>query len=109
MAFQAPPPGDNSATMEDSRNISRHARYGLILFVIYVLFYAAFVYLSAFQLDVMKKEIGGVTLAVLYGFGLIVAAFVLALVYMLLCRSTGAGDAGDASGARDAGDAGGRE
>ena len=65
----------------------RHARYGLILFIIYVLFYAAFVYLSAFRLETMKQEIAGVTLAVLYGFGLIVAAFVLALVYMLVSRN----------------------
>ena len=32
----------------------------------------------------------GVNLAVVYGFGLIVAALVLALVYMLLCRAEGA-------------------
>jgi uncharacterized membrane protein (DUF485 family) len=74
----------------------RHARYGLILFIIYVLFYAAFVYLSAFRLETMKHEIAGVTLAVLYGFGLIIAAFVLALIYMLLCRkhAPGADSAG---------------
>jgi uncharacterized membrane protein (DUF485 family) len=82
------------ATMEptSSRTIARNARYGLILFVIYILFYAAFVYLSAFRLETMKQEIGGVTLAVLYGFGLIIAAFVLALVYMLLCRGRAEGD-----------------
>jgi len=76
------------------RTIARNARYGLILFVIYVLFYATFVWLSAFRLDAMKREIGGVTLSVLYGFGLIIAAFVLALVYMVLCRRR----SGDAEG-----------
>jgi uncharacterized membrane protein (DUF485 family) len=77
-----------------SRTIARNARYGLILFVVYVLFYAAFVYVSAFRLEMMKQEFGGVTLSVLYGFGLIIAAFVLALLYMILCRRR----AGDAEG-----------
>ena len=72
-------------------SLPRRARYGLILFIIYVLFYATFVYLSAFRLETMKREIAGVTLAVLYGFGLIVAAFVLALLYMVLCRNHAAG------------------
>jgi uncharacterized membrane protein (DUF485 family) len=92
MAFQGRAKSDKTAaTMEDPRTsgLSRQARFGLVLFVVYVLLYAAFVYLSAFRLDIMKHEIAGVTLAVLYGFGLIVAAFVLALLYMLICRSCG--------------------
>ena len=96
MAFQDRAKSDKTpATMEDPRTspgLSRTARYGLILFLIYVILYAAFVYLSAFRLDIMKREIAGVTLAVLYGFGLIVAAFVLALLYMLICRTCGKDD-----------------
>ncbi|MGH7177830.1 MAG: DUF485 domain-containing protein [Tepidisphaeraceae bacterium] len=72
--------------------ITRNARNGLILFAIYVIFYGTFVYLSAFRADVMaSRPFGGVNLAVLYGLGLIVAAFVLALVYMFLCRAPGRG------------------
>jgi uncharacterized membrane protein (DUF485 family) len=73
--------------MEQPHHIARNARYGLVLFVIYVLFYAAFVWLSAFRPAVMARPfVGGVNLAVCYGFGLIIAAFVLAIIYMLLCR-----------------------
>ena len=69
--------------------IARNVRYGLILFAVYVLFYGGFVLLSALRPDVMaSRPFGGVNLAILYGFALIVAALVLALIYMALCRKT---------------------
>ena len=73
--------------MEHPHHIARNARYGLILFVIYVIFYAGFVFLSAFEPQWMTRDVaGGVNLAVAYGFALIIAAFVLAMIYMILCR-----------------------
>ena len=69
------------------RAISYNARVGLILFFVYLIFYAAFVYLSAFRGDLMAQPaLAGVNLAVVYGFALILGAFLLALVYMILCR-----------------------
>ncbi len=66
---------------------TRNARIGFVLFVVYSLFYGGFVFLNAFAADVMEMTpIAGVNLAVLYGFALIVAAFVLALVYGFLCK-----------------------
>ncbi len=66
---------------------TRNARVGLVLFIIYLLFYGGFVFLNAFAADVMEMTpIAGVNLAILYGFALIVAAFVLALVYGFLCK-----------------------
>jgi uncharacterized membrane protein (DUF485 family) len=60
---------------------------GLKLFLIYFVAYAAFVALNAFWPDVMKKPaIAGVNLAIVYGFGLIVGAFVLALLYAVLSK-----------------------
>lgn len=68
--------------------VTRNARYGLILFVIYVVFYIGFMVLSAFYPQAMKSTpFGGVNLAILYGFGLIAVALVLALIYMVLCRA----------------------
>jgi uncharacterized membrane protein (DUF485 family) len=65
----------------------RNARTGLVLFGIYLLFYAGFVYLSAFAPEVMAQHAcAGINLAVVYGFGLIAAAFVLALIYLMLCH-----------------------
>lgn len=69
---------------------ARNARYGLWLFAAYVLLYGGFVALSAFDPQAMRKPLaafGGVNLAIVYGFGLIVAALVLALIYMMLCRA----------------------
>ena len=72
---------------ENPGHIARNARIGLLLFTVYVIFYATFVWLSAFRPAVMAKPfIGGVNLAVCYGFALILGAFVLAVVYMLVCR-----------------------
>jgi uncharacterized membrane protein (DUF485 family) len=73
--------------VHDTPATARHARYGIVLFIFYVVLYGTFCYLSAFRADLMaSKPFGGVNLAVLYGMGLIVAAFILALIYMLLCR-----------------------
>lgn len=67
----------------------KHARYGLILFFIYLALYAAFMLLTTFAPGLMEDELfGGVSLAVIYGFGLIVIALVLALLYAWLCRSS---------------------
>ncbi|MCA9212674.1 MAG: DUF485 domain-containing protein [Planctomycetales bacterium] len=64
----------------------RNARIGLGLFFVYLLFYGGFVVLSAFSPDTMETiAFGGVNLAVVYGFGLIIVAFVLALAYGAIC------------------------
>ena len=69
---------------------SRNARIGLILFAVYLALYGGFVYLSAFQAETMESTpVAGLNLAVLYGFGLIIAALILALVYGWVCREGG--------------------
>lgn len=72
---------------EPEQTSARSTRYGRLLFVGYALLYAGFMYLNAFRPDDMQKlPWGGINLAVLYGLGLILAAFVLALFYDWLCR-----------------------
>ncbi len=75
------------------RASARNARYGLWLFAIYVVLYAGFILLATFRHDLMARTpLGsGVNLAILYGFGLIVAALLLALLYMYLCRGSAGG------------------
>lgn len=64
-----------------------NARLGLVLFLIYVLLYAGFVVLAAFRRELMAADfLAGVSLAVIYGFGLIIGAILLAGLYTLLCR-----------------------
>lgn len=73
---------------EDPATIARNSRRGLMLFAVYLVFYVAFVLLSAFGRSWMD-QLGwfGVNVAVWYGFALIAGALVLALVYAWLCRS----------------------
>ena len=74
---------------ETEEMAARNARRGMVLFLIYLVVYGAYVGLNAFRPAVMDAvPLLGVNLAVLYGLGLIVLAMVLALVYAWLCRAT---------------------
>jgi len=69
---------------------NRNTRIGFFLFGIYLFLYGGFVFLNAFAPETMEiTPFAGVNLAILYGFGLILAALVLALVYGWVCRATG--------------------
>jgi len=73
---------------EDAAVVARNTRVGLWLFLVYVLLYGGFMGLTAFSPKTMTLQpFGGANLAMLYGFGLIVAALVLALIYMWVCRA----------------------
>ena len=62
----------------------QHSRLGLLLFLIYLLLYGGFVLINTFRPDWMQVQpLNGVNLAIVYGFGLILAAFLLALIYGL--------------------------
>jgi uncharacterized membrane protein (DUF485 family) len=57
-------------------------RLGLFLFAVYLALYSGFVLLAAFAPQAMEATpLAGVNLAIWYGFGLIAAALVLALIY----------------------------
>ena len=72
----------------DPADVARNTRYGLVLFAAYGALYAAFMIITAFAPRVLEATtISGVNLAVVYGLVLIVAAFLLALVYVWLCRT----------------------
>lgn len=72
---------------EDPQLVAGNSRRGLWLFAVYLVFYAGFVLVNAFNRPLMQKTpFAGVNLAIWYGFGLIFGALVLALVYAWLCR-----------------------
>jgi uncharacterized membrane protein (DUF485 family) len=74
---------------EDGSVVAYNTRIGVILFIVYVLFYGGFMALSAFRPNLMSQPFfGGANLAIVYGFALIVAALALAVVYMCLCRKS---------------------
>ena len=71
---------------------NRNARIGLVLFFVYLAFYGGFVLLAAFAPATMARTPwAGVNLAIWYGFALIAAALLLALIYGWLCRIEVAG------------------
>ena len=60
------------------------SRFGFALFWVYVLLYGGFMVLVLVRPDLLSlRPFGGVNLAIAYGMGLIAAAFVLAVIYML--------------------------
>jgi uncharacterized membrane protein (DUF485 family) len=77
-----PPPRTET---EDAAVSVRNGRYGLVLFFVYVALYGGFMLINAFAPAWMEITLGGINLAVIYGLGLIAAAFVLALIYAWLC------------------------
>lgn len=79
---------DESQVSTDTPQRRFNTRLGLILFAFYSLLYLGFVLISALATDLMEiTVIAGLNLAIVYGFGLIIAALVLALAYGLLCKS----------------------
>jgi len=71
-----------------SKTETENRRLGLILFAVYLAIYAAYVLINAFWPEWMDLILwSGLNLAVLYGFGLILGAFLLALGYARLCKS----------------------
>ena len=89
--------------------MQRNAKIGLMLFAVYLVLYGGFALLSVFSPDTMENTpAAGVNLAVWYGFGLIVGAIVIALIYGWLCREDpNASRAGSANLPADAGEASG--
>jgi uncharacterized membrane protein (DUF485 family) len=63
-----------------------NARAGLVLFFVYLAFYAGFMALAAFAPQSMGQPVfAGVNLAITYGMALIIGAFVIAAIYMVVC------------------------
>ncbi len=65
-----------------------NTRLGLWLFLVYTSLYVGFVLINTFAADTMDMIVfAGLNLAIVYGFGLILAALVMALIYGAMCRT----------------------
>lgn len=74
----------------------RNARLGRWLCLFYVALYAAFVLVNAFRPTAMESTPAlGVNWAIWSGFGLIVVAIVLSVLYGLLCRNAAPEDSAE--------------
>lgn len=66
---------------------SYKTRIGISMFIVYSLVYAGFVAINAIKPDLMQIIVLGQTLAVTYGFGLLIFALLLAVAYNWLCSN----------------------
>ncbi|MHB0876912.1 MAG: DUF485 domain-containing protein [Anaerolineae bacterium] len=69
----------------EDRAAGYKARLGIWMFLLYAIVYAGFVVINTVDPKMMAIEVAGQTLAVVYGFGLIIFALALALIYNNLC------------------------
>ena len=61
---------------------------GVKIFIVYALIYAGFVAINVVDPVMMEAEIVfGLNLAIVYGFGLIIVALILALIYNVMCNA----------------------
>lgn len=88
--FKAP----KAVEQEEAHVVAYNSRLGVGLFLVYLAFYVGFMLLSAFAPEVMGRPfVGGVNLSVAYGFALIAAALLLAILYLLVSRKSAVGSA----------------
>lgn len=72
---------------EEDLSAEYKSRLGIRMFVIYALFYAGFVAINLTAPLVMERIVlFGLNVAAVYGFGLILGALVLALIYDRMCK-----------------------
>lgn len=70
---------------EEDRATKYKAKIGLWMFIGYFVIYAGFIIINVFNPKLMGIDMGSLNVAIVYGFGLIVLALVMALIYNALC------------------------
>ncbi len=88
-ALDAPPlPDEPRNPVVEAHN----ARLGLWLLSVYVIAYGVFMGLCAFGQETLAQPVGPLNVALVYGFGLIAGALLLALLYLWFSKTPAAGD-----------------
>ena len=73
-------------TQDDDSDSTRSSPLGLRLFAPYLALYAGYMGATVLAPRWLAETVGGINLAIVYGFALIVIALALALVYVTLLR-----------------------
>jgi len=71
----------------EDRSSSFKTRVGIWMFVLYAIIYAGFILINTINPDLMGSDIGSLNLAIIYGFGLIIFAVLLAFIYNAICTA----------------------
>jgi uncharacterized membrane protein (DUF485 family) len=81
------PSSDPNPRAAHDAHVAPNAGLGMGMFILYLLLYLGFMGIAAYNYELFGSiQVGGVNLAILYGMGLIAAALLLALIYMVLCK-----------------------
>ena len=75
-----------SSDWGEDKSVKFKTRIGIFLFIIYGLIYAGFICINSINPGLMGKIIfSGLNLAIVYGFGLIILAIILGVLYNHIC------------------------
>jgi uncharacterized membrane protein (DUF485 family) len=73
------------------------SRLGVWMFLVYAVVYATFITMNVAAPALMRADVGSLNVAILFGFGLIILAVILAFIYNFFCsraeRKAGQGEA----------------
>ena len=73
-------------TGEKDYGVAYKTRLGVVMFIIYGVIYAGFIAINLYDVTITEITVlFGMNLAAVYGFGLIIAAFLLAVIYNHMC------------------------
>jgi len=82
--------GANQVQKEDRETVIRNQRLGLKLFAVYAVTYLLFIICCITSPNLLAATwLLGISNSVVFGFGLIILAIVIALIYGLACRGSG--------------------
>jgi len=70
---------------EDAKTSKIKSRIGIWMFLGYTIVYAVFIVLNVSTPKLMGMDVGMVNVAIVFGFGLIVLALIMAVIYNALC------------------------
>jgi len=77
-----------ASTTEKDYGVEYKTRLGVILFIAYGLFYAGFIAINLYDVKLTEKIVFlGMNFATVYGFGLIIVALILAVIYNHMCTT----------------------
>ncbi len=75
-----------AAKLEADNAAAKKSKIGLYLFFFYVIIYGGFVFIGLFTPHLLGVHIlGSQSLAIVYGFGLIILAIIMGFIYNSIC------------------------
>ena len=88
---------------KEDKSVGFKTKLGLIMIAIYTVVYFTFIIIAVASPQLMAKDVGGLNLAIVYGFGIIILAIIQALIYNFASsrHEKNNGESGDGKGDAD--------